>query len=284
MKLKYHYADYETILTPQNSMNVYHGCTHGCIYCDSRSYSYNINHDFEDIEVKRNAPDILDKELREKNNPCMITTGAMCDPYIHLEERMRYTRKCLEVIEYHGFGIAIQTKSARILQDIDLLKKINTKSNCVVEITLTTLDEDLCRIIEPNTSTTKERVYVLKALQREGIPTVVWLCPTLPFINDSIENLRGLLDYCIDAKVYGVMCFDFNVVLRPGNREYFYKNLDKYFPNVKQKYIETFGNCYTCNSPNSNNLQQLSNDICRKHGIFNKQYDVFNDFKLEKGL
>jgi DNA repair photolyase len=239
-----------------------------------------MNHDFEDIEIKRNAPDILEQQLKSKRKRCMITTGAMCDPYIHLEEELQYTRRCLEVIENYGFGLAIQTKSARILRDIDILRGINAKSKCVVEITLTTFDEDLCRTIEPMVSTTKERVAILEAMHDAGIPTVVWLCPTLPFINDSLENLRGLLNYCISTKVYGVMCFDFNVVLRPGNREYFYSKLDEYFPNIKQKYIDKFCDKYICISPNSVHLWQLSRDICKKHGIINNKYDVFKDFKF----
>jgi len=163
-KSRWHYGDYKTILSPKNNMNLYRGCTHNCIYCDSRSICYQIKHDFEDIEVKRNAVQILESQLRKKS-PCMIGTGAMCDPYIHLEEELQITRQCLEVIEKYGFGVAILTKSARIMRDIDLLYAINAKSKCVVQMTMTTFDEDLCRILEPDVSTTAERFDVLKTFK-----------------------------------------------------------------------------------------------------------------------
>lgn len=270
-----HYSDYKTILSPQNGINLYRGCTHGCIYCDSRSTCYQMNHDFEDIEVKRNAPLILEEQLRRKRKPCMIGTGAMCDPYIHLEEKLQITRQCISIIKKYGFGLAIQTKSSRILRDLDLLKSINENTKCVVQMTLTTYDEDLCGKIEPNVSTTLERVNVLNIMRDEGIPTVVWLGPILPFINDTEENLLGLLDYCIKAKVRGILCFGFGVTMREGNREYFYSQLDKIFPGVKKQYIETFGNEYVCNSPNNNALMSILKDVCERNNILWKPDDVF---------
>jgi len=135
-----HFAEYKTILSAKNGMNLYRGCTHGCIYCDSRSTCYQMDHDFEDIEVKRNAPQMLETELKRRRKPCMIGTGAMTDPYIPLEEKLGYIRSCLELIDIYGFGLAIQTKSARILRDLDLLVSINKKAKCVVQITMTTFD------------------------------------------------------------------------------------------------------------------------------------------------
>ena len=155
--------------------------------------------------VKQNAAAILESQLLRKRQPCMIGTGAMCDPYIPLEEELRLTRQCLELIERHGFGLVIQTKSARILRDLDLLKAINDRTKCVVQMTLTTYDETLCRIIEPNVSTTAERFAALEFFRNAGIPTVVWLSPILPFINDTEENLRGVLDYCVRGKVRGII-------------------------------------------------------------------------------
>lgn len=270
-----HYHDYKTILSPQNGMNLYRGCSHGCIYCDSRSSCYQIKHDFEDIEVKRNAPIILEDQLRRKRKLCMISTGSMCDPYIDLEEELQVTRQCLALIERYGFGLAILTKSSRILRDLDLLKAINKKAKCVVQMTLTTYDEELCRKLEPNVSTTLERVHVLEVMQDNGIPTVVWLSPILPFINDTEENLWGLLDYCIKAKVHGIICFGFGVTLREGNREHFYTQLDRIFPGIKQKYIQAFGNAYICNSPNNNHLMSVFKETCEKHSILWKPDDIF---------
>ncbi|MBX4262200.1 radical SAM protein (plasmid) [Clostridium estertheticum] len=271
-----HYQEYKSILSPKNGMNIYRGCSHGCIYCDSRSSCYNMKHDFCDIEIKRNAPQMLEETLKRKRKKCMVATGAMSDPYIHVEEELLYTRKCLEIIDKYGFGLSILTKSNRILRDLDLLKSINKKSKCVVQMTLTTSDENLCSTIEPNVSTTKERFETLKIMSENGIPTVVWLSPFLPFINDSEENFQRLLDYCIEAKVYGIMCFGIGLTLREGNREYFYEKLDECFPYMKQKYIKTFGNSYECHSDNHSKLMKILYYECKKHSILVGVDNVFS--------
>jgi DNA repair photolyase len=271
-----HYADYKTILSPQNGMNLYRGCSHGCIYCDSRSACYQMAHDFEDIEVKRDAPQILETQLRRRRKPCMISTGAMCDPYLPLENDLRITRECLVLIEKHGFGLAILTKSALILRDLDILKAINRKTKCVAQMTLTTFDENLCRKLEPNVSTTLERFNVLKVMRDAGIPTVVWLSPVLPFINDTEENLRGILGYCVEAKVRGIVCFGFGVTMREGNREHFHGQLDRLFPGMKQKYIRQFGGAYVCDSPNSERLTAILKGECERHDISYGSEAVFS--------
>ena len=271
-----HYADYKTILSPKNGINIYRGCSHGCIYCDSRSACYQIKHEFEDIEIKRDAVRILEAQLVRKRKPCMIGTGSMCDPYIHIEEKLRITRQCLEVIERHGFGAAILTKSARILRDIDILRAINENTKCVVQVTMTTFSEELCRILEPWVSTTAERFAAIEAMNGVKIPTVVWLSPILPFINDTEDNLRGLLDYCVHAKVRGILCFGFGTTMREGSREHFYQKLDEHFPGLKQKYIKAFGNSYECLSPNNSRLMDIFIDECRKHGILYRTDEVFD--------
>ena len=231
-----HYVDSKSILSPKNGMNLYRGCTHGCIYCDSRSEVYGMNHKFEDIEVKRNSLELLKKELL-KRPPAMIGTGAMTDPYIPLESRLEYVRKSLKLIYRYGFGFTCITKSDLILRDLDLLEKINEKSRAVVQMTITTADDGLCKVIEPNVCPTSRRVEVLKTLDEVGIPTVVWLCPILPYINDTEENINSILDYCIDTNVRGIFCFQMGLTLRKGNREYFYRNLDKHFPGLKETYM-----------------------------------------------
>jgi len=270
-----HYKEAKGILSARNGMNIFRGCTHGCIYCDSRSACYQINHDFEDIEVKSNAPQLLEAALRKKRARCMIGTGAMTDPYIPLENELGYTRKCLEIIDKYGFGLAIQTKSNGILRDLELLKSINKKSKCVVQMTLTTFDEDLCKILEPNVCTARERFETLKILRDNGIPTVVWLCPLLPFINDTEENLRGILQYCFEARVYGVLNFGIGVTLREGDREYFYKKLDEHFPGIKQKYQKKYGLRYEVTSDNNDNLMQIFRAECKKHGVLYNNNDIF---------
>ena len=270
-----HYAEVKGILSSDNGMNLYRGCSHGCIYCDSRSKCYNMNHDFEDIEVKSNALELLENTLRRKRKRCMIGTGAMTDPYIPLEQRLQHTRKALLLIEKYGFGVALQTKSSRVLRDLDVLKRINEKTKAVVQITLTTADDTLCKIIEPNVSTTRERFETLKTLRDAGIPTVVWLCPILPYINDTQENIRAILDMCVEAKVRGVLCFGMGVTMREGNREYFYRQLDRHFPNIKQRYIREFGNNYVVNSPKNNELMKLYHRTCSDNGIMHSADEIF---------
>lgn len=281
-----HKVNVKGILSAKNGMNIYRGCLHGCIYCDSRSLCYQMNHKFEDIEVKANAVGLLENTLRRKRNKCMIGTGAMSDPYMPIEEKLGNMRKCLEVIERYGFGVTMITKSTKVLRDLDLLKKINEKSKCVVQMTLTTYDEDLCRIVEPNVETTYERFRALEILRDNGIPTVVWLCPILPFINDTEENIRGILDYCVRAKVKGIINFDMGVTLRDGNREYFYKKLDEHFPGLKEKYIRMYGNSYQLSSPNSRKLSMIYKSECIKNGIMcdvNECFEYLNKYEDKYG-
>lgn len=262
-----HFVEAKGILSAQNGMNLYRGCTHGCIYCDSRSKCYQFTHPFEDIEVKENAPQLLENALRSRRKKCMIGTGAMCDPYMHCEEQLGLTRRCLEIIDRYQFGVAIQTKSARILRDLDLLKSINEKAKCVVQMTLTTYDEDLCRILEPNVSTTAERVRVLEICRDNGIPTVVWLSPILPFINDTRENIEGILGYCVRAKVKGIICFGMGMTLRQGDREYYYAALDRHFPGLRERYRRRYGQAYEVPSDRNGELMELFYRICGENGI-----------------
>lgn len=270
-----HFVEAKGILSSNNGMNIYRGCTHGCIYCDSRSKCYGFTHEFEDIEVKINAPQLLEKALKSKRKKCMIGTGAMCDSYLHIEENLKLTRKCLELIDQYEYGVAVQTKSTRVLRDMDLLKSINDKTKAVVQMTMTTYDETLCKILEPNVSTTKERFETLLQFKEAGIPTVVWLTPILPFINDTEENIRGILEYCVEAGVKGIICFGMGVTLRDGDREYFYKALDKHFPGIKNKYIRTYGNAYDIPSPNNEKLLEIFKEVCVKNGMIYQIKECF---------
>jgi DNA repair photolyase len=274
-----HFVDAKGILITSDGhcgMNIYRGCTHGCIYCDSRSKCYQFTHPFEDIEVKQNAPQLLEAALKSKKKKCMIGTGSMSDPYMHCEEELGLTRKCLEIINQYGFGLAIQTKSDRILRDIDLLDEINRKTKCVVQITLTTFDDELCSILEPNVCNTKRRIEVLSKMQKRGIPTVVWLSPILPFINDTEENVGQILDACVQTGVKGIINFGMGLTLREGDREYYYAALDKHFPGLRQKYITTYGNAYEVPSPNSSALFALMRRVCKANNMMYKPDDCFS--------
>ncbi len=270
-----HYITSKGILSSKNVINLYRGCSHGCIYCDSRSKCYHMEHEFEDIEVKENAIELLEEALKRRRRKCIVSAGSMTDPYIPLETEICNVRKALSLIYEYGFGVTLITKSSRILRDLDLLKKINDKTKCVVQMTLTTYDESLCRKIEPNVSTTHERFKALKKFREAGIPAVVWLSPILPYINDTEENINGILDMCIEAGVYGIICFGMGVTLREGNREYFYRQLDSKFPGLKEKYIQQYGNQYIIESPINNKLMDLFNKKCSKNNIVHNNEQIF---------
>lgn len=275
-----HYVSSKSILSKNNGMNLYRGCSHGCIYCDSRSKVYGMKHEFEDIEVKENALQLLKRELM-KRPKSMIGTGAMTDPYIPLENRLKFVRKSLELIDRYGFGFTCITKSDLLLRDLDLLKKINSNTKAVVQMTLTTADDELCSILEPNVCNTSRRIEVLNILKDEGIPTVVWLCPILPYINDTTENINSILDSCIDADVKGIICYGIGLTLREGNREYFYEKLDHHFPGLKDRYVKEFGNSYSIPSPNSEELMNLFFKRTSRNNILNNPREIFeylNDF------
>jgi DNA repair photolyase len=273
-----HFVEAKGILTTNGGrccMNIYRGCSHGCIYCDSRSKCYQFTHPFEDIEVKQNAPMLLEAALKSKRKKCMIGTGSMSDPYMHCETELELTRKCIEIIHRYGFGLAIQTKSDRILRDIDLLHDINKDTKCVVQMTLTTYDDELCSILEPNVCNTKRRLEVLKMMQERGIPTIVWITPILPFINDTEENVRQILEACAKVGVKGIIDFGMGLTLREGDREYFYAALDKHFPGMKKRYIETYGNAYDLPSPDSGKLTGILKEICMENNMMYKPDDCF---------
>lgn len=244
-----------------------------------------MNHEFEDIEVKRNAAELLERKLSSRRKKCMIGTGAMCDPYMHCEAELGLMRRCLEVISRHGFGVAVQTKSDLILRDINIIEEINAKAKAVVQMTLTTADEKLCRTIEPEVCATDGRAKVLDECRKRKIPTVVWLSPFLPFINDTGQNIRRLMEICVQEKVRGVICFGIGLTLREGNREYFYSKLDRHFPGLKEKYIRTYGNSYEVTSPDNDRLMRIITSECEKNGIewrLEKVFEYMNTFPQEK--
>lgn len=271
-----HFVQTKGILSARNGMNLYRGCMHGCIYCDSRSACYQMHHPFEDIEVKENAIELLDHTLRSKRKKGMIATGSMSDPYMPIEQTLHMTHQSMECALKHGFGYTVLTKSDHILDDLDVLRQLHQKTRCVVQMTLTCMDDELSRIIEPGVCPTSRRIEVLKILQKERIPTVVWLCPVLPYLTDTKENITGIVNACHKAGVWGIICFGMGVTLREGNREYFYDCLDRHFPGLKQKYIRTYGQSYTCSSIHHNRLMHLFHDLCRKYNIEDDPGRIFD--------
>ena len=271
-----HFIQAKSLLSSKNGMNIFRGCTHGCIYCDSRSLCYQMPHAFSDVAVKENAPSLLDAALSRKRKKGMIGFGSMSDPYIPAESSLQLTRQCLEIIARRGFGVSLITKSDLVLRDIDILKEIQERAKAVVSVTLTTADDTLCRKIEPNVCPTSRRAEVLYALRDAGIPTVVWLCPILPYINDTKENLEGILSICREAEVKGILSFGFGMTLREGCREYFYQKLDELFPGLSARYAAEFGLRYAIESPNSAELERVFSAFCEKEGIERRPEQIFS--------
>ena len=270
-----HFVQSKSILSSTNGMNIYRGCSHGCIYCDSRSKCYNMNHDFEDIEVKENSLKLLKQALLNKKQKSMVGMGSMSDPYVPIESKLQYTREAIKLVSRYNFGFTLITKSDLVLRDLDLFEELNNKSKAVLQMTLTTYDDNLCKILEPNVAPTSKRVKVLKEFDKKNIPTVVWLSPILPFINDTEENIEGIIDYCIKCNVKGIICFGMGLTLREGNREYFYSKLDENFPNLKNKYIKMFGDSYGLPSPNRVKLMKLFKYKTEEYGIMNNPEVIF---------
>ena len=272
-----HFKTVKSILSQNNGINLFRGCEHGCIYCDSRSKCYRIDHDFDDIEVKENAIELLEQALKRKKQKEMIGTGSMTDPYTISEKKLELTKRTLEIIEKHGFGVAILTKSNLILRDIDILERINIKAKTVVQVTLTTFDDELCRKLEEKVCPTSERLKILEEMQKRDIPTVVWLCPILPFINDTEENLMQILQACKKYGVKGIINFGFGLTLREGNREYFYQKLEKNFPGqgLFTTYNKYFRDAYACNSPHNDKLQKIFHQFCAENKIMHNNDEIF---------
>ena len=262
-----HFVEAKSLLNRQNGMNLYRGCVHGCVYCDSRSACYHFTHPFEDIEVKQNAPALLEALLKRKRQRVVISTGSMSDPYQPCERELQLTRRCLELIDRYGFGASVLTKSDLVLRDVDLFERINRRVKSVLQMTLTVADDRLSRILEPNVCTSTRRYEVLKEFQARQIPTVVWMTPILPFLTDTEENLRRLLDCCFDAGVKGIVCWNAGLTLREGDREYYYRALDRHFPGLSEQYRRLYGNAYELNSPNSAALMRLFHTECEQRGV-----------------
>ena len=270
-----HFVNAKTLLSARNGMNLYRGCTHGCVYCDSRSVCYRFTHSFEDVEVKENAPVLLEEVLRKKRKRCLISTGSMSDPYQPCEEELRLTRRCLELLDRYGFGASVITKSDGVLRDIDLFESIHQKAKAVLQMTLTAADEELSRVLEPNVCTSARRYKVLKEFRARGIPAVVWMTPLLPFLTDTEENLRQLLDWCFDAGVKGIVCFGIGMTLREGNREYYYRALDRHFPGLSDEYRRRYGSAYEAVSPNHDALIRIFHEECERRGVLHDPEECF---------
>jgi DNA repair photolyase len=261
------------------NMNIYKGCCHGCIYCDSRSECYGIE-DFDRVRAKADALKIIEQELRSKRRTGVIGTGAMSDPYNSLERTYRLTRGALELINTYHFGISIATKSDLVVRDMDILKEIKQHSPVLVKLTITTCDDELCRKVEPGVAVSSKRFAAIKELSDHGIFSGILLMPVLPFLEDNEENIFGIISR---AKECGARFIypAFGVTLRQNQRQWYYNKLDEYFPGLRQMYMKQYGSAYSCISPKSKELWELFKEQCNYHGILYKMEDIIRSYKQD---
>lgn len=261
------------------NMNIYRGCSHGCIYCDSRSACYR-NPNFDTVKVKENALQIIRDDLRGKTKRGVVATGAMSDPYNPWEQKLGLTRKALELLDFYQFGVAIDTKSALVTRDLDVLQEIKAHSPVLIKLTVTTADSGLCSKIEPHVSSPQERFAAIRTLSDGGIFCGVLMMPILPFLNDTEENIREITKQAKDAGarfIYPAM----GMTLREGNREYFYQKLDERFPGTTRKYMDTYGVQYVCTSPNAKRLWETFVLECERLGLLYNMNDIILAYKAD---
>lgn len=259
------------------NMNIYKGCCHGCIYCDSRSECYRIEN-FDKVRAKENALNLIASELKAKRRTGVVGTGAMSDPYNPFEKECRLTRGALELINTQGYGVSIATKSDLITRDLDILKRIQSHSPVLAKITITTCDDNLSKKIEPNVAISSKRFAAINELSNQGIFAGILLMPVLPFLEDNEENIRGILSSAYESGAKFIFPA-FGVTLRQNQRDWYYEKLDEQFPTLKQEYIKQFGNAYECRSPKAKELWQLFKRECEKLGILYKMKDIINAYK-----
>lgn len=264
------------------NMNLYKGCPHGCIYCDSRSACYQVDN-FDIVRKKEHELEILEKELKRKKRKGVVGIGAMSDTYHPLEKTQQMTRGALKLLLRYGYGVGIDTKSDLILRDLDLLQAISKQHSCIIKLTITTADDKLCRIIEPHTALSSRRFEVLEALHQVGIFAGILCMPILPFINDTSENVKSMV--ALAAKHHAKFIYPgFGVTLRQNQRSYFYYQLDHHFPGKRSLYETYYHNTYSCNSLHEKELYHIFQTECERYGILYHMKDIVHAYKKDKTL
>lgn len=273
------YTDKNSWFGNNYNMNIYKGCCHGCIYCDSRSDCYHVEN-FDEVRAKENSLLLIERELKSKRKKGVIGTGAMSDPYNPMEKEYEFTRGALEIINRYGFGVSIATKSDLIVRDIDLLKEIATHSPVLVKITITSAEDDFCRKIEPNVAVASKRFAAIKELSEAGIFTGTLLMPVLPFLEDNPENVLKIVRLAHENGAKFIFAA-FGVTLRQNQRDWFFQKLEEQFPGIKDKYIRQYGNSYECRSPDAKALWKLFASECDRLGLLYKMEDIIKGYKSE---
>ena len=259
------------------NMNLYRGCSHGCIYCDSRSDCYHIDN-FDIVKGKENMLHILENELSKKRAKGVVGIGAMSDTYNPMEIKYQQTRGALQLISKYGFGVSIDTKSDLILRDIGLLKEINSKNNVIIKFTITTPDDKLSKIIEPNVCESSKRLEAIKILNDNDIFTGIMMNPVLPFITDKEEDIKKLVELASRSGAKFIYTY-MGMTLRENQRAYYFDKLDEKFPGVKEKHIKNYGDRYNCLVANYKQLYKVFTDECDKYGILYKMEDIIKAYK-----
>jgi DNA repair photolyase len=260
-------------------MNLYRGCSHGCIYCDSRSNCYHIDN-FDVPKGKENALAILENELSKKREKGVVGIGSMSDTYNPLEKEYEQTRGALKLLAKYGFGVSIDTKSDLILRDLDILKEINSKNNVIIKFTITTPNDELSKIIEPRVCVSSKRFAAIKTLTDNGIFTGIMMNPVLPFITDSEDDIKKLVKLAHESGAKFIHSY-MGVTLRENQRDYYYEQLDKHFKGLKDKYIKYYGERYNCPVPNFKRLYKVLTNECDKYGILYNMKDIIKAYKKE---
>lgn len=259
------------------NMNLYRGCSHGCIYCDSRSECYHIDN-FDVVRGKKDALTILDIELRKKRVKGVIGIGAMSDTYNPQEIKYEITRGALKLISKYNYGVSIDTKSDLILRDLDLLKELNNKNNVIIKFTITTPNDKLSKIIEPGVCESSKRFQAIKQLSDNGLFVGIMLNPVLPFITDNVTDIKELVRLASENGAKFIHTY-MGMTLRENQRDYYYRMLDKHFIGLKDKYKNTYGLKYDCTVPHANYLYRVFINECKKYGLLYKMEDIVNAYK-----
>lgn len=262
------------------NMNLYRGCCHGCIYCDSRSNCYRID-DFDRVRVKKDASAILRRELKGKRKKGVVGIGAMSDTYNPFEKELCVTRQALKLLADNGFGVAIPTKSTLITRDIDILQQMNQYSPVIAKITITCAEDDTAKLVEPYAATSSERFSALAQLSDAGIFAGVLMMPILPFINDNERNLRGIVRRAKDAGA-GFVSPSFGLTLRENQRDFYYDKLKERWPGLDERYRRTYGEKYSCDSPKAKSLYYAFCDECVKQGMLYRMEDIISFYKQRR--
>lgn len=264
------------------NINLYKGCCHGCIYCDSRSSCYQIEN-FDTVRIKENCLEILNNELSSKRKKGVIGLGSMSDCYNPFEKKYRITEGALKLIKKYGYGVSLETKSSLVTRDIDLFKDISKNNPCIIKLSTTTADDNLSKIIEPSASLSSERFKAINLLSSNNIFCGILLMPVLPFINDTKENIISIVK---QAHLNGAKFIYpyFGVTLRDNQRFYFLDQLKKFTPDIADKYLHFYGNQYECPSLKKDDLNYVFKNECTKYGLLYKMSDIINEYKTSKQL